>query len=172
MADKKVIMSRERYEEIVKELEYLQTVREKEVAEQIKEARSYGDLSENSEYDEAKTEQGKLYSKIAELTSLRDNAEIVEKTGRVGAIGIGSKVTVLDVEFNEEMEYTIVGSQEANPAIGRIEESVIKEVLFLDTIPPKEGQKCDKIKYLSAAPMLADAMSFIYHETSVSRLFV
>jgi ribose-phosphate pyrophosphokinase len=60
----------------------------------------------------------------------------------------------------------------SGPAIGRIEESVIKEVLFLDTIPPKEGQKCDKIKYLSAAPMLADAMSFIYHETSVSRLFV
>ena len=60
----------------------------------------------------------------------------------------------------------------SGPAIGRIEESVIKEVLFLDTIPPKPGQKCDKIKYLSAAPMLADAMSFIYHETSVSRLFV
>ena len=60
----------------------------------------------------------------------------------------------------------------SGPAIGRIEESVIKEVLFLDTIPPKAGQKCDKIKYLSAAPMLADAMSFIYHETSVSRLFV
>ena len=120
MADTKYKMSRERYEEIVKELDYLQTVREKEVAEQIKEARSYGDLSENSEYDEAKTEQGKLYSKIAELTNLRDNAEIVEKTARSGAIGIGSKVTVLDVEFNEEVVYQIVGSQEANPAIGRI----------------------------------------------------
>lgn len=120
MADTKYKMSRERYEEIVKELEYLQTVREKEVAEQIKEARSYGDLSENSEYDEAKTEQGKLYSKIAELTNLRDNAEIVEKTARSGAIGIGSKVTVLDVEFDEEVEYQIVGSQEANPSIGRI----------------------------------------------------
>ena len=120
MADKKVIMSRERYDEIVKELEFLQTVREKEVAEQIKEARSYGDLSENSEYDEAKTEQGKLYSKIAELSALIENAEIVEKTGRTGVIGIGSKVKVLDVEFNEELEYTIVGSQEANPAIGRI----------------------------------------------------
>jgi ribose-phosphate pyrophosphokinase len=60
----------------------------------------------------------------------------------------------------------------SGPAIGRIEESVIKEVLFLDTIPPKPGQNCAKIKYLSAAPMLADAMSFIYHETSVSRLFV
>ena len=122
MADKKVIMSRERYDEIVKELEFLQTVREKEVAEQIKEARSYGDLSENSEYDEAKTEQGKLYSKIAELSALIENAEIVEKTGRTGVIGIGSKVKVLDVEFNEELEYTIVGSQEANPAIGRISE--------------------------------------------------
>ena len=113
-------MSRERYDEIAKELEYLQTVREKEVAEQIKEARSYGDLSENSEYDEAKTEQGKLYSKIAEYKNLLENAEIVEKTTRGGAIGIGSKVTVLDLEYNEEEEYQLVGSQEANPATGRI----------------------------------------------------
>ena len=60
----------------------------------------------------------------------------------------------------------------SGPAIQRIEDSVIKEVLFLDTIPAKEGVKCDKIKYLSAAPMLADAISFIYHEDSVSRLFV
>ena len=63
-------MSQERLEELKKELEYLQTVREKEVSEQIKEARSFGDLSENSEYDEAKTEQGKLYSKIAEIKNL------------------------------------------------------------------------------------------------------
>ena len=120
MAEMKYKMSRERYEEIEKELEYLQTVREKEVAEQIKEARSYGDLSENSEYDEAKTEQGKLYSKIAEYKNLLENAEIVEMTGKVGTIGIGSKVKVLDIEFNEEAEYQIVGSQEANPVLGRI----------------------------------------------------
>lgn len=113
-------MSRERYEEIAKELDYLQTVREKEVAEQIKEARSYGDLSENSEYDEAKNEQGKLYSKIAELKNQLENAEIVEKTGRSGSIGIGSKVRILDLEFNEEEEYQIVGSQESNPVLGRI----------------------------------------------------
>ena len=113
-------MSRERYDEIAKELEYLQTVREKEVAEQIKEARSYGDLSENSEYDEAKTEQGKLYSKIAEYKNLLENAEIVEKSARTSNIGIGSRVTVLDMEFDEELEYQIVGGQEANPAIGRI----------------------------------------------------
>lgn len=120
MADTKYKMSRERYEEIQKELDYLQTVREKEVSELIKEARSYGDLSENSEYDEAKTEQGKLYSKIAEYKNLLENAEIVEKTSRAGVIGIGSKVLVLDVELGEEAEYQIVGSQEANPVTGRI----------------------------------------------------
>ncbi|MCD8116338.1 MAG: transcription elongation factor GreA [Oscillospiraceae bacterium] len=120
MAEAKYKMSRERYEEIQRELDYLQTVREKEVSELIKEARSYGDLSENSEYDEAKTEQGKLYSKIAELKNLLENAEIVEKASRAGVIGIGSKVRVLDVELNEEAEYQIVGSQEANPMAGRI----------------------------------------------------
>ncbi len=120
MAEAKYKMSRERYEEIQRELDYLQTVREKEVSELIKEARSYGDLSENSEYDEAKTEQGKLYSKIAEYKNLLENAEIVEKTSRAGVIGIGSKVLVLDVEMGEEAEYQIVGSQEANPMTGRI----------------------------------------------------
>lgn len=120
MADTKYKMSRERYEEIAKELEYLQTVREKEVSELIKEARSYGDLSENSEYDEAKTEQGKLYSKIAEYKNLLEHAEIVEHTHKAGVIGIGSHVTVLDVEMNEQIEYEIVGSQEANPMTGRI----------------------------------------------------
>ena len=120
MADTKYKMSRERYEEIEKELEYLQTVREKEVSELIKEARSYGDLSENSEYDEAKAEQGKLYSKIAEYKNLLENAEIVEHVARAGVIGIGSKVTVLDVETGDEDEYQIVGSQEANPMMGRI----------------------------------------------------
>ena len=72
-------MSQERLDDLKKELEYCETVREKEVSELIKEARSFGDLSENSEYDEAKTEQGKLYSRIAELKDLIENAEIVEK---------------------------------------------------------------------------------------------
>lgn len=114
-------MSRERYEELQKELEYMQTVREKEVSELIKEARSYGDLSENSEYDEAKEEQGKLYSKIAEYKSLLANAEIVEPVEqRKGVAGLGSRVRVLDLEFDEEQEYQIVGSQEAKPAAGRV----------------------------------------------------
>lgn len=113
-------MSAERLEELKKELEYLQTVRESEVADQIREARSFGDLSENSEYDEAKTEQGKLYSKIAEIKKLIENAEIVESAGGVDKVGIGSKVTVRDVEYGDEEVYQIVGSQEANPMQGRI----------------------------------------------------
>ena len=105
------------------ELEYLKTVRRKELAEEIKEARSHGDLSENSEYDEAKTEQGKLYSRIAELKSLVENAEIVEKvdTGmRKGAVTLGSRVKVRDIDEGYEEEYTVVGSQEANPMEGRV----------------------------------------------------
>ena len=115
-------MSQERLEQLKKELEYDETVREKEVSELIKEARSFGDLSENSEYDEAKTEQGKLYSRIAELKDLIENAEIVEKKtdSRKGAIALGSKVVILDVEEDEEEEYEIVGSQEANPSDGKI----------------------------------------------------
>ena len=88
-------MSQERLDAIKEELNYLETVREKEVAELIKEARSFGDLSENSEYDEAKTEQGKLYSKIAEIKDLIEHAEIMEKSEETGKVGIGSKVTVL-----------------------------------------------------------------------------
>ena len=113
-------MSADRLEAIKEELNYLETVREKEVAEQIKEARSFGDLSENSEYDEAKTEQGKLYSRIAEVKNLIENAEVVEMTTAVGRVGHGSTVKVRDLEFDEVLEYHIVGSQEANPLVGHI----------------------------------------------------
>ena len=116
-------MSQERLDAIKEELYYLETVREKEIAELIKEARSFGDLSENSEYDEAKTEQGKLYSKIAELKVLIENAEIVdnmETDAPKDAVTLGSIVKVLDLEFEEEVSYEIVGSQEADPMEGRI----------------------------------------------------
>ena len=118
--DSRYRMSRERKEELEKELEYLQTVREKEVSEQIKEARSFGDLSENSEYDEAKTEQGKLYSKIAEIKDLIENAEIVEAAHSGSAVMMGSRVTVREQSEEETETYEIVGSQEANPMQGRI----------------------------------------------------
>ena len=113
-------MSIERLQELKDELFYLQTVREKEVAELIKEARSFGDLSENSEYDEAKTEQGKLYSKIAELKNLIDNAEIIKATDATDKVDIGSRVTVRDLELDTEDAYQIVGSQEADPILSKI----------------------------------------------------
>ncbi len=116
-------MSQERLDALKEELEYLETVKEKEVAELIKEARSFGDLSENSEYDEAKTEQGKLYSKIAEIKVLIENAEIVDNNVSdvpKDSVTLGSIVTVLDVEEDIEERYEIVGSQEANPKVGRI----------------------------------------------------
>ena len=116
-------MSQERLDALKEELYYLETTREKEVAELIKEARSFGDLSENSEYDEAKTEQGKLYSKIAELKVLIENAEIVDNIDTdvpKDAVTLGSIVCVRDVEDGVEETYEIVGSQEANPREGRI----------------------------------------------------
>ncbi len=116
-------MSQERLDALKDELYYLETVREKEVAEQIKEARSFGDLSENSEYDEAKTEQGKLYSRIAEIKVLIDNAEIVDNIDHDApkdTVTLGSIVKVRDIEDDYEETYEIVGSQEANPREGRI----------------------------------------------------
>ena len=116
-------MSQERLDALKDELYYLETVREKEVAEQIKEARSFGDLSENSEYDEAKTEQGKLYSRIAEIKVLIDNAEIVDNIDHDApkdTVTLGSIVKVRDIEDDYEETYEIVGSQEANPMEGCI----------------------------------------------------
>ena len=114
-------MSQERYDELKKELDYSKTTRADQIAELIKEARGFGDLSENSEYDEAKNEQGKLYSRIAEITDLIENAEVVEKVEvAADVVTIGSHVRVLDVDEDAEEEYTIVGSQEANPMEGCI----------------------------------------------------
>ena len=116
-------LSPQRLKELQEEIVYLKTVREKEVAELIKEARSFGDLSENSEYDEAKTEQGKLYSRIAEVENILSNYVVIEEDENAGNdIRLGSTVTVLDKEFNEELTYKIVGSQEADPINGAISE--------------------------------------------------
>lgn len=116
-------LSAERLEELKQELVYLKTVREKEVADQIKEARSFGDLSENSEYDEAKNEQGKLYSRIAEIENILANHIVIEEHKEDhDTVRLGSTITVLDVEFKEEETYQVVGSQEADPMNGRISE--------------------------------------------------
>ena len=116
-------LSPERLKELQEEMTYLKTVREKEVAELIKEARSFGDLSENSEYDEAKNEQGKLYSRMAELDEILSNYVVIEEENQDSDyIRLGSTVTVLDKEFEEEETYKIVGSQEADPMNGAISE--------------------------------------------------
>ena len=110
-------------EELKEELNYLKTVREKEVAELIKEARSFGDLSENSEYDEAKNEQGKLFSRIAEIEAVLSNYVLIEEQQfDANAVSIGSQVTVKDEKSGKETTYRIVGSQEADPMNGRISE--------------------------------------------------
>lgn len=116
-------LSAERLEELQNELNYLKTVREKEVADQIKEARSFGDLSENSEYDEAKNEQGKLYSRIAEVENILANHVVIEEHKEDhDTVRLGATITVLDMEFQEKETYQVVGSQEADPMNGRISE--------------------------------------------------
>ena len=108
------------------ELNYLKTVRESEVAEQIKEARSFGDLSENSEYDEAKNEQAKLYGRIQEIENILSHAVIIAETeDAVGKIGLGCTIKVRDLdpdldEDERELVITIVGSPEADPELGKI----------------------------------------------------
>ena len=116
-------ISAERLEELKQELTYLKTVREKEVAELIKEARSFGDLSENSEYDEAKNEQGKLYSRMRELEEILANYILIDDQEKsADVVHVGTTVVVKDLEFDEELTYEIVGSQEADPMSGRISE--------------------------------------------------
>jgi len=114
-------ISSARLKELEDELNYLKTTREAEVAEQIKEARSFGDLSENSEYDEAKNEQAKLYGRIAEVENVLAHAVVIDDSGDgAGRIGLGCAVKVRDLEADEEDTYEIVGSQEADPMNGFI----------------------------------------------------
>ena len=116
-------LSPERFQALQEELVYLKTVLEKEVADQIKEARSFGDLSENSEYDEAKNEQGKLYSRIAELEEILQHVVIVDESNApTNVVTIGCKVTVADKNGNTMPAYRIVGSQESDPMNGIISE--------------------------------------------------
>ena len=104
-----------RLADLEKELNYLKTTREREVAAMIAEARSYGDLSENSEYDAAKNEQGKLYGRIAEIEDVLSHAVIIEDENEAtGRVGLGCTVVVED-ESGKRFEYRITGSQEANP---------------------------------------------------------
>lgn len=121
MSDKKVVLTYEGLKRMEDELENLKTIRRKEVADKIKEARGQGDLSENAEYDAAKEEQAEIEARIAQLEKMLRNAEVIdEEEVSDDVISIGSKIKILDVEFDEELEYVIVGSAEADPLSGKI----------------------------------------------------
>ncbi|MBD9196430.1 MAG: transcription elongation factor GreA [Clostridiales bacterium] len=134
--DKEYKMSQARKDELEQELNYLKTTRSDEVAEQIKIARGFGDLSENSEYDEAKNEQGKLYSRIAELEVILQHVVIVDESAPSDVITIGCTVTVKGTD-GKEASYKIVGSQESDPMHGIISEESPFGKAFLGA---KEGQ--------------------------------
>ncbi len=120
-AKKKMLYTQEGYDLLVKELNYLKNEKREEIKEAIAVARSFGDLSENAEYDEARNDQAKTEARISELEELIENALIVDEEAiDVSLVNIGSTVKVLDVEENEEIEYSIVGSIEADPFAGKI----------------------------------------------------
>ena len=120
-AEKKNILTYEGLKKLEEELEDLKVVRRKEVADKIKEAREQGDLSENAEYDAAKDEQREIEARIEELEKILKNAEVVDEDEvDVDTINIGCKVKILDMEFDEELEFRIVGSTEASSLQGKI----------------------------------------------------
>ncbi|NLY44244.1 MAG: transcription elongation factor GreA [Clostridiaceae bacterium] len=116
MVEKEIILTQEGLRRIEEELEELKTIRRKEVAERIKQALAFGDISENSEYDEAKNEQARVEERIAKLEATLRKARIIDESEITNeVVSIGSTVKVRDLEFDEEVEYTIVGSAEADP---------------------------------------------------------
>lgn len=129
---KQIYVSKEGFEKLQNELEHLKTVKRVEVAEAIKKARAYGDLSENSEYDEAKNEQAKIEARIVEIEAMLKNVEIIEDVkGNAKSVVVGVTVKVLDEEYGDECEYRVVGSTEADPRNGKIsDESPVGKALL------------------------------------------
>jgi transcription elongation factor GreA len=130
--DKKVIVTASGLKALEDELEMLKTVRRSEISEKIRVARGYGDLSENSEYDEAKNEQAIVEARIADLEVMLKNVVILDESEIVkDVISLGSNVKVYDEEFEEELEYVIVGSTEADLDLGKIsDESPVGKALM------------------------------------------
>ena len=120
-AAKQVILTSQGLEKLEKELEYLKTVKRQEVAAEIKVALGYGDLSENSEYDEAKNKQAQMEIRIVEIETMLKNAKVIDEADiSTETVSVGCTVKLYDVEFEEEIEYNIVGSTEADPSNGKI----------------------------------------------------
>lgn len=132
MAEKQVLLTLEGLRAFEEELEFLKTVKRKEIAKQIQTARGFGDLSENSEYDEAMNEQAQVEARIAEIESALKRVKIIDEA-EVGTenVQVGAKVKLLDVELDVTEEYQIVGSTEANPFKGCIsDESPVGKALL------------------------------------------
>jgi transcription elongation factor GreA len=118
---REVILTRDGYTKLREEIQHLQTVRRREVAERIKHAREFGDISENSEYDDAKNEQAMLEHRIAQLEDRLAAARVIENDEvDTAVVSVGTKVRLRDLDAKETVEYTIVGSAEANPAEHRL----------------------------------------------------
>ncbi len=131
MASKPTFVTAEGLQKLKDELEYLKLTKRKEVAEALKQAKAFGDLSENSEYDEAKNEQAEVERHIAELEDILDNVEIIKASRTKTKICVGSSVKVYDLDFDEEVTYTIVGSTESDPLSNKIsDESPIGKALL------------------------------------------
>lgn len=141
MTKKEVILTYEGLEKLEKELEFLKVTKRREIAERIKQALSFGDLTENSEYDEAKNEQGQIEARIVQIEKLLKNAKVIdEEDVNTDSVSLGCKVAVLDMEINEEAEYYIVGSMEADPSKSKISnESPVGKAL----IGRKKGEIVD-----------------------------
>lgn len=137
MAEKKVTLTAEGLQKLEEELEYLKTKKRKEVSEKIKVALGFGDLSENSEYDEAKNEQAQVEIRINELENMLKNVTVIdsEDIDRT-KVGIGTKVQILDIEFDETEWYTIVGSTEADPTSDN-EKTISNECPLFEAIKGK-----------------------------------
>ena len=118
--DKKNILTYQGLKKLEDELQELKVVKRKEVAQKIKEAREQGDLSENAEYDAAKDEQRDIEARIEDIEKILKNAEVVVEEVELDKISVGCTVRILDCEFDEELEYKIVGSTEANSLKGKI----------------------------------------------------
>lgn len=126
-----IVMTQEGYNDLVKELNELKTTRRAEISEKIRVARGFGDLSENSEYDEAKNEQAIVEARILTLENQLKNEKIVAKSDNKGTVSIGSFVTIRDVEFGDEMTYRIISSVESSNDMSTItDESPVGKALL------------------------------------------
>lgn len=120
MEKKEVLITKEGYDKTVDELNYLKSEKRQEIAQKIKTAREFGDISENSEYDEAKNEQAEIEAKIIELDYIVKHAKFIKGNNKKSKVEIGKKVVILDMEYNEENSYYILGEAEADTLDNKI----------------------------------------------------